>query len=293
MNWTLRQFQPTDKPILVQLADVTETDLPTQIDNCWLAESNNQLVGYNCLERIDTPQKINFWLHGAVHYQWQGLGIGRALLGQSWQDIDSSLAQHRPTGEILVNGWANENDSTRGRLLIRFGLQPYHVYHHLSLQITGVQGEFCTPVVTIRTWQDSHCAEAVALRNRAFANSWGYQPTTVEALKRHFYTGRYQAGFSFTAWQNQRMVGVIHGCWQPRQAAGEAVWIAVDETVRRQGIGRTLTLQLIQSFRQAGAKTISLSADNDAVSPQIGLYLQLGFTVNTGIVDYRCERDMR
>ena len=117
------------------------------------------------------------------------------------------------------------------------------------------------------------------------------------ALRRHFQRGRYEPAYSFTAWHGAnlataKMVGLVHGClgWtrKLRQAnEGEIVWIAVAEEARGQGIGQALLVKAMHALREGGAETISVSADNHAGRPQLGLYTKSGFTVRKAIIDYQ------
>lgn len=198
----------------------------------------------------------------------------------------------------FANAWAYEHDQSRCRLFARFGLHPYHIYHELAMPAHRIPPmPQLPPGLTIQPWANHHCLAAARLRNLAFAQNWGYQPTTAEALRRHFQRGRYEPAYSFTAWHGPnlaaaKMVGLVHGClgWtrKLRQAnEGEIVWIAVAEEAREQGIGQALLVKVMNALREGGAETISVSADNHASRPQLGLYTKSGFTVRKAIIDYQ------
>lgn len=265
----------------------------------WLAQiDTGHIVGYNYVEGVGGPEEVNFWLRGAVHPDWRGQGLGYELIRRSWADL---VQWRAPLSNQLgfVNAWSDQHDERRCHLLARFGLRPYHVYHELEIPATQVQPVPPLPAdIVIRPWDDSYCEAAVELRNRAFAQSWGYQPTTAAALRRRFKTARYEAALSFTAWRvtatAEAMIGLVHAClgWtrQLRQAnEGEIVWVAVVQEARGQGVGQVLMLTAMNALREAGVATILVSADNEADQPAIGLYTQLGFSVRKAIVDYRKE----
>ena len=313
--FTLRRVTENDMEALARLVGVIEAadegllrltaEIRAELETAaaelgeagWLAQiESGPVVGYNYGELVRGAE-LHFWLRGGVHPAWRGQGIGQQLIGHSWADMQ----QRSPTGgeTAWVNAWAYEHDQQRGRLLARFGLRPYHVYHELEIpatQIEAIPGP--PPGVIIRPWDNRYCEAAVSLRNRAFAQNWGYQPTTAAALRRRFETARYESPFSFTAWRQtgggEEMVGLVHAClgWtrQLRQAnEGEIVWVAVAGEARGQGIGRALMLTAMKALAEAGVETISVSADNYADRPAIGLYTKLGFTVRKAIVDYRGE----
>ena len=315
---TFRRFNETDIDSLAALVATVEmadegmsrtiaeiqADLETAMADLnrtgWLAQvDRGQVVGYNYLETIRGLEMVNFWLRGAVHPHWRGQGLGQALIHRSWADMEQQRAQFgdRPA---WVNAWASQHDSSRCHLFAHLGLRPYHIYHELEIPATDVKPvPLLPPGIIIRPWNHSYCAKAVELRNRAFAQNWGYQPTTAEALRRRFQTARYEPMFSFTAWRQipsrgEQMIGLIHAClgWtrKLRQAnEGEIVWVAVAQEARGQGIGQALMLTAMNALCEAGAAIISVSADNYADKPAIGLYTKLGFTVRKAIVDYRGE----
>ena len=317
MMYTFRRFTETDIDSLTALVATVEAadegvsrtmaeiqaDLETATADLtrtgWLAQvDRGQVVGYNYLETISGLEVVNFWLRGAVHPHWRGQGLGQALIRHSWADI----GQHAQSGDrpAWVNAWAYQHDLSRCHLFARCGLRPYHIYHELDIPATEVKPiPPLPPGIIIRPWNHSYCAAAVELRNRAFAQNWGYQPTTAEALRRRFQTARYEPMFSFTAWhqtasRDEQMIGLIHAClgWtrKLRQAnEGEIVWVAVAQEARGQSIGQALMLTAMNALREAGAAVISVSADNYADHPFIGLYTKLGFTVRKAIVDYRGE----
>jgi mycothiol synthase len=266
----------------------------------WLAEiGGEQVVGYNYLETVSGPEAVNFWLRGAVHPDWRRQGVGRQLIQRSWAGVAQQQA-HSGNRPAWINAWAYQHDQARCHLFARFGLQPYHIYHELEIPAAEVRPvPPLPPGLIIRLWDDRHCAAAAALRNRAFAQNWGYQPTTAEALRRRFQTARYEPGFSFTAWyqtapQAEQMVGLTHACLgltrKLRQAnEAEIVWVAVAQEARGQGIGQALMLTAMNALREAGVAVISVGVDNYAAQPAIGLYTKLGFTVRKAIVDYRGE----
>lgn len=313
---TLRRIVEADIDSLAQLAWVVEVadeglsrpaaEIRAELETAavelyqsgWLAQiDSGQVAGYNYVELVSGPE-LNFWLRGVVHPTWRGQGIGCQLIQQSWAD----MRQQRAPAEgktVWVNAWAYEHDRQRCRLLSRFGLRPYHVYQELEIPALRIKSIPIPPGIVIRPWDNRYCEAAVALRNRAFARNWGYQPTTAATLRRRFETARYESPFSFTAWQQtaeagEEMVGLIHAClgWtrKLRQAnEGEIVWVAVAEEVRGQGVGRALMLTAMKALDEAGVETISVSADNYAGQAKIGLYAQLGFTIRKAIVDYRGE----
>lgn len=275
-----------------------ETTMAELCQSGWLAQiDGNQVAGYNYVELVGGAE-LNFWLRGAVHPGWRGQSIGSQLIRHSWADMRQQRVQ--AAGKTAwVNAWAYEHDQQRGRLFSRFGLRPYHIYHELALPALPIESIPTPPGIVIRPWDNRYCEAAVALRNGAFAGNWGYQPTTAATLRRRFETARYEPSFSFTAWRQtpeagEEMVGLIHAClgWtrKLRQAnEGEIVWVAVAEAVRGQGIGRALMLTAMKALSEAGVETLSVSADNYADRPAIGLYTGLGFTIRKAIVDYRGE----
>ncbi len=306
-----RRFAQTDLAALAHLSVAIETAdenisrppdeirdnqaqaLPDLTRTGWLAQvEDSSLIGYNYGEVVSGPKEVNFWLRGGVHPTWRGQSVGRELLRRTWTDLERLRAGFG-SQPAWVNAWAYQHDQARCHLFGRFGLRPDHIYHELVLPADQIPPPAGLPAgFIIRPWDESDCAAAAALRNRAFAHSWGYQPTTSEALRRRFQTGRYEPTLSLTAWQAGQMVGLIHACLggtRRQRREGEIVWVAVEESLRGRGFGRELMLRAMHALRQAGAELIALSTDNYAGRVNLGLFTGLGFTIRQAVVDFRRE----
>jgi mycothiol synthase len=317
MKFTFRRPQPGDLPALAHLiaaAEAADESAPRSPEEIragleaamadltrtgWLVLTPaRQMIGYNYIETVTWSDTLDVWLHGAVHPNWRGQGVGRALLERTWADLEDSPARFKKPGRsIFINAWAYRHDTARGHLFERFGLRPDHIYFEMSRPATHLPPLPSLPAgIEIRPWQDSDCEAAAALRNRAFAHSWGYQPTTAAALRRSFQSARYQPHLSFTARQIDRpeaeMIGLVHACQGRQVTQGELVWLAVAPHRQHQGLGQALMLTAMQALYLAGAEMITLSADHYADRPEIGLFTHLGFTVRKVGVDYRRALDV-
>jgi mycothiol synthase len=309
MMITFRRFTLADLPALACLAAIVagaedawsraieecladhEQALPNLTRSGWLAQvDSDQLIGYNYAEIMANATETNIWLRGGVQPGWRGQGLGLELLKRSWADLEP-LGRELTPKPIWINAWAYDHDQPRNQLYSRFGLKPYHRYYEMVLPAQQIQPvPALPPGIIICPWHDNDCEAAAALRNRAFSQSWGYQATTANALRRRFQSGRYEPGLSFSAWREDELVGLIHACLAgPQPAQGELVWLAVAPEMRGQGLGRALMLIAMHALRQAGAELISLGSDHYAGQVNIGLFTRLGFTVRKAIVDYRRE----
>ncbi len=290
MRLTYRRYHPSDLSKLTALPDSDKQifDEESLAQYGWVAENTlSELMGYSYLQIIHNPTTTQIWLYGDTHPDASQLEIWATLLQHQWAEV-TRLAE--AVASVTINAWLTyQSPAGLAEILQDFGLKPYHIYTEMRLNLTDFVAEFpaASSDVIVKAWSMADCEAAVNLRNRAFADSWGYQPTTPTALQRRFQTGRYQPQFSFTAWHNQAMVGVLHGHWQPQSAQGEAVWLAVAPHHQGKGIGQALMTRLINQFRQVGATAINLSSDHAADSVNNRLYERLGFQIVNRVVDYQ------
>ncbi len=115
--------------------------------------------------------------------------------------------------------------------------------------------------------------------NRAWIESfWELEPHDIEVLEnpeKHIID---KGGHIFVALYGGRPVGVCALCPMPQDSAYdfELAKLAVDNSIRRKGIGRSLCEAVIDKARQLGAKTLFLES-NTRLKPAIALYRKLGF----------------
>ncbi|MDF2627875.1 MAG: GCN5-related N-acetyltransferase [Symbiobacteriaceae bacterium] len=127
MNCTIRPLRPEDYP---KLGPIFNAAMPGNDDNPeslqeedatsfafarFVAEADGQVVGSASWFQLPSrlhPQK--FWMDGAVHPDWQGRGIGQALL-------DQVLAAIAPKHPISIRTFSREDYAGTRRFLERRG----------------------------------------------------------------------------------------------------------------------------------------------------------------------------
>ncbi|MFD8480567.1 GNAT family N-acetyltransferase [Kitasatospora sp. NPDC059673] len=219
---------------------------------------------------------------------------GRPQLGGDGQftaaDVERVRARQRELGAPESFEWVHETTPGLRAAIEASGLE-VHEHPLLILELDGpsttapaTEGD---PEVRVLTIDDPLLASAVAVPHLAFADP-GTQVGTAgpeqlaDATRTAIADGqvtrmaaRMEAGRTVVA----ATVGPdglagASGCHQPIGDVSEIVAVATLPSLRRQGLARRVTAQLVEHARATGIRTVFLSASDDAVAR---IYESVGF----------------
>lgn len=134
-------------------------------------------------------------------------------------------------------------------------------------------------------------AHAVTLRLKLTRLDQPYRkPPFFDEAMLSTYSRYVQTGFSYGAYDGDRLVGIALG---ERQAWNRTLWIwefHVDQAYRRQGIGRALMDVMAELAKANGLRCIGLEVQNTNV-PAISFYRSAGLEVDAIDLSYYTNTD--
>ena len=170
-------------------------------------------------------------------------------------------------------------------LASRLGFKFIRHFYELRLDLNNIRLPDLEPSgYIIRSLGREEADKLTHIQNRAFADSWGFNPNTPEEIE-------YRINLSSCSPKNIMMAYLknhpIGYCWtrilmEDNPAAGgmkgEIHMLGVDPDYRKKGIGRNVLLAGLADLKSKGVTIVELTADGeDPVA--LGLYESVGFKI--------------
>ena len=170
-------------------------------------------------------------------------------------------------------------------LASRLGFKFIRYFYELQLDLNNIRlPDFAPSGYIIRRLEPDEADKLTLIQNRAFADSWGFNPNTPDEIA-------YRINLSSCAPENIMMAYLknhpIGYCWtrimiEDNRAAGsmkgEIHMLGVDPDYREKGIGRDVLLAGLADLKRKGVSIVNLSADGEE-PVALGLYKSVGFEV--------------
>jgi mycothiol synthase len=170
-------------------------------------------------------------------------------------------------------------------LTSRLGFQLIRYFYESKLDLNNIRLPDVEPSgYIIRSLGSDETDELTHIQNRAFADSWGFNPNTPDEIA-------YRINLSSCTPENIMMAYLknhpIGYCWtrimiEDNPAAGsmkgEIHMLGVDPDYRKKGIGRNVLLAGLADLKSKGVTIVELTADGED-SVAMGLYESVGFEV--------------
>jgi len=266
-------------------AHVTHCDLNTDMV---IAEVNGKLIGFG---RVwwwvnDVGERI-YGLYGAVHPEYRGKGIGRAVL--TWEEtrIREIAASHPTTEPRFLQVFLMEGAQQRMALLKHAGYAPIR-YGFLMVRpdLSDVPAEWPLPDgLEVRPVLPEHRRAIWEASNEAFRDHWGHRPSTEEDYQSFLSWPDVTPHLWQVAWdtatnevagmvlnniferENEKM-GIKRGWTDP---------ICVRRPWRRIGLARALIMRSLKLLRDQGMTEAALGVDADNPNKALHLYESCGY----------------
>ncbi len=303
MNQTtirIRNYRPADFPKYVLLQAEVEEAAPTgrcvssqfvaeQLgrpnycprDDLFIAEIGNGIVGYMDIEAELAIGRVI--LDCRVHPEYCGRSLATDL-------FNSAMNRAREMGAKVAHVNIREDNMVARKLLSELGFSLVRQFLELRLDIGRVDGLDVHPAIEWRYLQSCQEDELTKLQNRAFADTWGYKPNTVEEITFRINLSTCSRQDIVVAYEGHRAVGC---CWtgisceegEPSVRKGRIHMIGVDPDHRRKGIGRGLMTVGLTRLRNRGLMVAELTVDSENKAAY-ALYQSLGFEVQARTLWY-------
>lgn len=242
----------------------------------FVAESDAKLVG--CLSVTLEPGIQRALLEGMVHPRHRRKGIATKLFSSSMQRVKTSGVK---TAQISVL----ENNSAAKNLLTKLEFQFIRNFFEMKLDIRNTRLPATNQdAITSRRLKQEEENLLTKIQNRCFADSWGFNPNTIEEiayrLRMHgrsaddvilTYLGDQAVGYCWTIIDSdanagrEKKTGVIH-------------MLGVDPIYRQQEIGKTILLNGLRDLKHKGIDIVELTVDSENPAA-CSLYESVGFEV--------------
>ena len=291
--WIIRNYQPTDFDDYARLQmETTQLDhigqnLSRQIlaeqlahpsfhpqKDLFLAVCEQNLIGY---ARVFLEPGIGrTLLEGLVHPRHRRKGVATDLFGCA---IAYARAARMKAAQVCIP----QTNTAAKKLLISLRLAFLRYFFGYKLDLNTTQLPAVRPGKFIfRHLQPGEAEVLTAIQNRSFADSWGFNPNTLEEITYRINSISCLPENIIMVYFGSRPVAY---CWtklyhrsHPVSGAkvGEIHMLGVDPDFRNQSLGRNVLTAGLAYLRHKGAETVELMADGE-MPAALALYESAGF----------------
>lgn len=316
-GYQVRPARLEDLPYLVPMFNAAEAELTGAGDNTveryreeWqqtsinLAASTRVVVASDgamigCVELWDHfNPPVRPWIWGRVHPQWQGRGIGSALL--AWALTTTRRALDRLPGGVRFAPHVAAPAAHRPSIALFEGMG-MSLCRYSWRMITDLDRPIPEPEwpagIVVRTLRYPEDLEAVYwAQDEAFREHWGYVERPFaegfERWKRYsFDAAGLKPELWFLALDGEQIVGLINS--QERYDLDSQMgWIptlGVRQAYRRRGLGQALLLHTFRALQQRDVPRVGLSVDARNKTGATRLYQRVGMRVQQEMAHYEIE----
>jgi mycothiol synthase len=228
---------------------------------------------------------------GFVHPDYRGRGIGTRLLLRQIERY-RTLADRHPLLKVSISAKAQDNQKAAIQLLQKHAFEPARVFFEMDHNLKIIPDPRDLPQgLVARLWQEHREDEKTwhAL-TRAFEDHWGYQPEDFSAFQERIYQHQIEPGYSLLVWDGEEVVAGSLNCMGPASRVrfmrnlGWVMFVFVDPTWRRQGVGQYLVNRTMEMARSAGHSHLRLNVDAANPTGAVALYEKSGFHIAANLV---------
>jgi len=245
-------------------------------DNLFIAERAGDIVGY--VDVIAEPNTGRVVLSCLVHPEYCGNGVATKL-------IERAVDRARELKVRRVHVSIPETSTKAQELFVNMGFE--FIRHFLELELDLSEAhlpEMGKIGPRYRHMKGGEEDKLVHIQNRSFADTWGFNPNTVEEIV-------YRIGLPNCAPEDVILAcdgnTVIGYCWTrtyPREdnvirgGNGRIHMLGVDPDHRGRGIGKEVILAGLSYLKGKGLGIVELTADSENEAAR-ALYRSAGFQV--------------
>jgi mycothiol synthase len=243
-------------------------------NDLFVAEHGGSIIGYAAVF-LEAAIKRAI-LECMIHPLHRKKGIATKLIGRAIRYAEEAESK-------VVQVSLSEINLPARNLAQRLGFKFIRYFHELKLALNNIRLPGLEPSeYIIRSLEPDEADKLTHIQNHAFADSWGFNPNTLEEIA-------YRINLSSCSPENIMMAYLknhpIGYCWtrimiEDNPAAngmkGEIHMLGVDPDYRKKGVGRNVLLAGLADLKSKGVTTVELTVDGeDPVA--LGLYQSVGF----------------
>ena len=246
-----------------------------------------QLVGYE--EGLDRHAHAVLFGGGYVHPDYQGMGIGTALVRRLEVWAQHTASVHAPDLQVIMDmGGINGDHKESHALLEAEGYQPARYFWRMQITLDAAPAAPAWPDgIRTRPFEPEYQARAVyEADEEAFQDHWGHLPTPFERWKhRRMLEHPLDPALWHIAWDGEEVAG--YSLSHMRQDIGWVSNLGVRRPWRKCGLGLALLLQSFAAFYERGIRQVGLGVDADHPTGATRLYEKAGMEVVQSYITYR------
>lgn len=261
-----------------------------------LAELDGRVVAVAMRAAVDTTDGLReYRLDGMVDPAYRRHGIGGALLAENERLARELLALERPDFPVL-GSWTGETQLGDSALLEAAGFERVRWFFDMVRpDLDDVPAIPLPDGLVIRPIDDSMARQVWKADIEAFADHWGGFDHSEEQLQRWLSSPSTDLSIWLVAFDGDEIAGGVINSIDAAQ--NEAMgyrrgWLSSVFTRRpwrRRGLARALIASSLALHRERGMTSAALGVDADNPSGALGLYEDMGFTVNYRASAWRKE----
>ena len=244
--------------------------------NLFVAEWGGSIIGYASVFLEPGIQRAI--LECMIHPSHRRHGVATVLLRE--------VSRHAgEAGSMRMQVCIAQNNLPAKKLASHLGFEFIRYFRELRLDLDAAQLPDLEPSdYIIRSLRPDEAEILTQLQNRAFADSWGFNPNTADEIAYRINLSSCSPKNILMAYLKNRPIGY---CWtrimiEEKTTAdrmkGEIHMLGVDPEFRNKGIGRNVLLAGLAELKSRGVTIVELTADGTDVVA-LGLYKSVGFQV--------------
>jgi GNAT superfamily N-acetyltransferase len=263
-----------------------------------IAEVDGRIVGMGWREAIDTTDGLReYRMDGVVEPAWRRRGIGAALFAENERrQLERAVAQPAGAPRPILGSWAGTAQEGDVALLTMNGFSVARwFFDMLRPSLDDVPATDLPPGLEIRPIGLDRAKAVWDADVEAFADHWGGFDRSDEQLQRWLTNPSTDLSLWIIAFDGDQVAGGVLNVVddETNQLLGiRRGWLGSVFTRRpwrRRGLARALIARSLVALRERGMTSASLGVDADNPSGALGLYEDLGFTVDSRSAAWRKE----
>lgn len=258
--------------------------------------ADGQMVGYGAVRGRDAVVDVDrVMIEGAVHPEWRGRGIGRALVGWLTERGTALHEERWPGHDAEANIWVNSTNAPARDLLTGLGFEECRYFFDMTRPFDEPLPEPPVPDGLRLVAFDPAYDEALRLaHNEVFLDHWGSTPRDAETW-RTWYTGAraFRGDLSYLVLDGDEIVAYVLGYEYVADTEATGVrdlyvgQVGTRRSYRGRGLAAATLARVMYEARRAGYAQASLGVDAANPTGALGLYERLGFHATRNFITYR------